>query len=57
MGFVMVNLFLIVVMIVIALDSAVEYLLNKNTILRDEFTPTLIWRFIAVLLIILAISK
>ena len=53
----MVNLFLIVVMIVIALDTAIEYSLTKSPVLRDEFAPTLIWRFIAVLLIVLAICK
>jgi len=53
----MVNLFLIAVMIVIALDTAFEYSLTKSPVLRDEFAPTLIWRFIAVLLIVLAISK
>ena len=57
MGFEMVNLFLIVVMIVIALDSAVEYSLTKNTILRDEFTPTWMWRLITALLILVAICK
>ena len=53
----MISIFLFVVMMVIALDTAVEYSLSRSHTLRREFDSALIWRFIAVLLIMIAIAR
>lgn len=53
----MVSVFLFIVMIVIVADTVIEYSLTRGYLLKDEFNQTLIWRFIAIFLIMIAIAK
>jgi hypothetical protein len=53
----MISIFLFLLMLVIALDTAVEYSLTRSYMLKKKFDSTLIWRFIAMLLIMIAIVK
>lgn len=53
----MINLILLAVMVVVIFDSVAEWVFTRKTVLEHEFRASLTWRFIAVLLIVLAISK
>lgn len=53
----MISIFLFVIMMVIALDTAVEYSLTMDDAMKRELYATLVWRFIAILLIMIAIAR
>ena len=53
----MISVFLFIMMIVIVVNTVAEYFLTRSYLLKGEFNQTLIWRFIAILLIMIAIAR